>query len=88
MTNGPSRPSIPRTHHPFMRIIRGLLRDNPYVSQEELKRRIINMRGLPPDMNDPFWSVRERSYRGEMRERRALFNDRFALALSKVQGRS
>ena len=64
MTDNPNEPRIPRTHHVFVRLIRNEFRANPLLSEEELKRRIMNHRGLPPNMNDDFWSVRERSYRG------------------------
>ena len=88
MANNPGGPTIPRTHHPTVRTIRNLLREDPNLDQEELKRKIINSRCLPPNMNDQFWNVTERSYREELRARRDLFNDRFAIAMRIVQNRS
>lgn len=85
MTNSHIEPSIPERNIVFVRLIRDALRKDPNLSEEELRRGIIIKRRLPLNMNDGFWKVRERSYRGEMRERRHLFNERFDLAMKKIR---
>ncbi len=90
MTNNLGGPSILPTNIAFKAIIIRLLRDDPNLSKEELIYRIKDRRGFPQDMDDPFWSVRERSNTDhkKMRPRRDLFKERFNLAMSKVQGMS
>ena len=86
MTFQRNEPRIPK-YYAFMPLIRNALRGNSYLRVEELKRTIKNARGWPSDMSDPFWDVRELSHLGAMRTRRDLFDDRFALAMRRIQGR-
>ena len=48
-----------------------------------LKLRIMDLLDLPSEMDDPFRDEQELSYLRSSRTRRALFEDRFNLAMYK-----
>ncbi len=78
-------PSFPSSHHTFMRLIRRLQEEAPGAHRKVLKRRIMNLLELPPEMDDPYWDEQEFSYLGLSRTRRELFEDRFNLAMYKIR---
>ena len=85
MTQGNNPPRMPLTHLLLKKEIRLLLKENPGMSNEELKRGVLEPRNLPTNPNDFYW--REKGTRvstnGKFRERGEHFNDLFKLALSK-----
>ena len=85
MATGYHEPRIPGSYHSFMRLIERLLEEDPNASRKELKWRIKNMTGLPPEHDDPFWDEPETSYLGASRTRRQLFDDRFNVAMHHIR---
>lgn len=78
-------PTIPSSYHTFMRLIRRLQEEDPGVRRKVLKKRIIDLLDLPPEMDDPYWDELESSYLRSSRTRRQLFEDRFNLAMYRVR---
>ena len=78
-------PTIPGSYHTFMRLIRRLQEEDPGVRRKVLKKRIIDLLDLPPEMDDPYWDEQEFSYLRSSRTRRQLFEDRFNLAMYRVR---
>lgn len=78
-------PTIPSSYHTFMRLIRRLQEEDPGARRKVLKRRIIDLLDLPPEMDDPYWDEQEFSYLRSSRTRRQLFDDRFNLAMYRVR---
>ena len=78
-------PRIPNSYHTFMRLIRRLQEQDPNAGRKVLKRRIKDLLDLPPEMDDPYWDEREFSYLRSSRTRRALFEDRFNLAMYEIR---
>ena len=78
-------PRIPSSYHTFMRLIRRLQEEDPGVRRKVLKKRIIDLLDLPPEMDDPYWDEQEFSYLRSSRTRRQLFEDRFNLAMYRVR---
>ncbi|MCY3900092.1 MAG: hypothetical protein OXF50_00310 [Caldilineaceae bacterium] len=78
-------PTIPSSYHTFMRLIRRLQEEDPGVRRKVLKKRIIDLLDLPPEMDDPYWDEQEFSYLRSSRTRRQLFEDRFNLAMYRVR---
>ena len=78
-------PRIPNSYHTFMRLIRRLQEEDPNAGRKVLKRRIIDLLDLPLEMDDPYWDEQEFSYLRSSRTRRALFEDRFNLAMYEIR---
>lgn len=78
-------PTIPSSYHTFMRLIRRLQEEDPGVRRKVLKKRIIDLLDLPPEMDDPYWDEQEFSYLRSSRTRRQLFEDRFNLAMYRIR---
>ena len=78
-------PRIPNSYHTFMRLIRRLQEQDPNAGRKVLKRRIIDLLDLPLEMDDPYWDEQEFSYLRSSRTRRALFEDRFNLAMYEIR---
>ena len=78
-------PRIPNSYHTFMRSIRRLQEQDPNAGRKVLKRRIIDLLDLPLEMDDPYWDEQEFSYLRSSRTRRALFEDRFNLAMYEIR---
>ena len=78
-------PRIPNSYHTFMRLIRRLQEEDPNAGRKMLKRRIIALLDLPLEMDDPYWDEQEFSYLRSSRTRRALFEDRFNLAMYEIR---
>ena len=78
--------SIPVDHHAFQRLIRSVLQENPHFDRVQVKRKIVRLCGLP-GMGNSFWYFQEPSFRGAMRTRKELFDDRFALAWKRVHNK-
>jgi len=78
-------PTIPGTYHTFMRLIRRLQEEDPGAPRKVLKRRIMFLLDLPPEMDDPYWDELESSYLRTRRTRRQLFDDRFNLAMHMIR---
>ena len=57
----------------------------PSAGRKLLKRRIMNLLDLPPEMDDPYWDEWEFFYLRSSRTRRALFEDRFNLAMYEIR---
>ena len=78
-------PRIPNSYHTFMRLIRRLQEQDPNAGRKVLKRRIIDLLDLPLEMDDLYWDGQEFSYLRSSRTRRALFEDRFNLAMYEIR---
>ena len=78
-------PRIPSSYHTFMRLIRRLQEEDPNAGRKVLKRRIKDLLDLPSEMDDPYWDEQEFSYLRSSRTRRALFEDRFNLAMYEIR---
>jgi len=78
-------PTIPSSYHTFMRLIKRLQEEDPGARRKVVKRRIIDLLDLPPEMDDPYWDEQEFSYLRSSRTRRQLFEDRFNLAMYRVR---
>ncbi|MCY3901431.1 MAG: hypothetical protein OXF86_22860 [Caldilineaceae bacterium] len=78
-------PAIPNSYHTFMRLIRRLQEEDPGAPRKVLKRRIMFLLDLPPEMDDPYWDELESSYLRSSRTRRQLFDDRFNLAMHRIR---
>ena len=78
-------PRIPSSYHTFMRLIRRLQEEDPNAGRKVLKRRIMDLLDLPPEMDDPYWDEQEFSYLRSSRTRRQLFEDRFNLAMYTIR---
>ena len=85
MTPGTGRPRMPSTHLLLKKEMRIFLEEDPYMSEEELMRRVMEDRNLPTDPFDPYWRERERraSTKGKFRLRWEHFNDLFKHALNE-----
>lgn len=55
MKQNKGRPLMPRDHVPIEREMRNFLAENPLLSDSELKRKVLELRNLPTDPNDPSW---------------------------------
>ena len=69
-----AEPRIPSSYHTFLTLIRRLQAEDPSAGRKVLKRRIMNLLDLPPEMDDPYWDEQEFSYLRSSRTRRALFD--------------
>lgn len=78
-------PRIPSSYHTFLTLIRRLQEEDPNAGRKVLKRRIIDLLNLPLEMDDPYWDEQEFSYLRSSRTRRALFEDRFNLAMYEIR---
>ena len=78
-------PRIPSSYHIFLTLIRRLQAEDPGAGRKVLKRRIMNLLDLPPEMDDPYWDEQEFSYLRSSRTRRQLFEDRFNLAMYEIR---
>ena len=78
-------PRIPSSYHTFMRLISRLQEEAPTAHRKVLKRSIMDLLDLPPEMDDPYWDEEEFSYLRSKRTRRQLFDDRFNLAMHKIR---
>lgn len=78
-------PRIPSSYHTFMRLISRLQEEDPTAHRKVLKRSIMDLLDLPPEMDDPYWDEEEFSYLRSRRTRRQLFDDRFNLAMHKIR---
>ena len=78
-------PRIPSSYHTFMRLISRLQEEDPTAHRKVLKRSIMDLLDLPPEMDDPYWDEEEFSYLRSKRTRRQLFDDRFNLAMHKIR---
>ena len=81
------RPRMPSVHLPLKREIEILLQEDLDMSDDELRRRVLEARHLPTDPNDPFWKQqgKRRSNQNKLRNQGEHFDDLFELALSKVR---
>ena len=78
-------PRIPSSYHIFLTLIRRLQKEDPNAGRKVLKRRIMDLLDLPLEMDDPYWDEQEFSYLRSSRTRRALFEDRFNLAMYEIR---
>ncbi|MCY4411168.1 MAG: hypothetical protein OXC27_11940 [Caldilineaceae bacterium] len=78
-------PRIPSSYHIFLTLIRRLQEEDPNAGRKVLKRRIMDLLDLPLEMDDPYWDEQEFSYLRSSRTRRALFEDRFNLAMYEIR---
>ena len=80
--------SIPRDNNACLPVVRRILAENPNRSFPQILREFVRIWGLPGDMEDPFWDVREPSntHGGVMRTRRTLIDNRVRLAVRKIRG--
>ena len=78
-------PRIPSSYHIFLTLTRRLQAEDPSAGRKVLKRRIMNLLDLSPEMDDPYWDEREFSYLRSSRTRRELFEDRFNLAMCEIR---
>ncbi len=78
-------PRMPLTYRLLVGEIRQLRREHPSMDRAEIRRRIMEDRNLPTDMNDPYWDERGPSYQGRRTLRRTMFNGRFDEAYRVAQ---
>ncbi len=80
-----NEPRIPSSYHVFLTLIRRLQEEDPNADRKVLKRRIMDLLDLPLELDDPYWDEQEFSYLRSSRTRRALFEDRFNLAMYEIR---
>ena len=87
MTQGTGPRRMPSNHLLLKKEMRFLLEENPGMSEEELKWRVLEARNLPTDPDDPYWRGRgrRRSTTGKFRERGEHFEDLFKHALNELR---
>ena len=82
MKQSKGKPRMPSDHVPIEREMRAFRAKDPCLSDSELKRKVLELRNLPTDPNDPYWKElnRRKSYKGKFRQNGEHIKDLFIQA--------
>ena len=87
MTQKRNHRRMPATHPLLEKEMRAFLAKDPDLSKPELMQKVLKLRCLPTDLNDPFWKEtnKRKSYKGKYRTNWDHFDNLFDQAYEDIE---